>query len=136
MSLESIIKHIEAEALAKRDAVIAGARAERDRILKEARLEADRIHAEMVAKEKALLDEEKRRVLVKARLDARRIILASKQAAISSCFEKAKALVPEEAFKKTRVLLDRSEEVRAGADFYIERIKQDLTPSVAEILFG
>lgn len=136
MSLETIIKHIEAEALEKRGVIIAEARAERTRILEEARIEADRIHAEMVSKEKALLDEEKRRILVKARLEARRIVLASKQAAIESCFEKASALLPESANKLTRVLMDRSEEVSAGPDLYIERIKQDLTPSVAEILFG
>ena len=135
MSLESIIQHIEREALAKRDSIIGEAGRERERVLEDARREAGRLYDERMEKERVVIAGHKQRITVNARLDGRKNVLAAKQDIVGSCFEKAGSSLPKNAFMKERITGEGSVEAPEETAFYMEQARSDHETAVAEILF-
>lgn len=135
MSLESIIRHIEREALAKRDAILKEAARERDGILDDARKEARRLYDERMEKEKVSIAGHKQRIIVNARLEGRKNVLAAKQDIMGACFEKAGASLPKNVFVKERITRQGSAEAPEETAFYLAEARSGYETAVAEILF-
>lgn len=136
MSLESILEHILSQANCQKDKIIETAKEEADKIIQAAKLEADKLFQESLEKEKRLYLAGQQKRLVEAHLEAKRQILESKQELISHVFEKLKAGLDKNRFKKERIASDKVEEVNEDLDFYLNKIRPDYEAQIAKILFG
>jgi len=78
MSIESIINHILDEAGVQRDKIMRDAQQQAELILQEAIQEADKVYQEILAREKSLLEAEKQKLIVNARLESKKNLLKAK----------------------------------------------------------
>jgi vacuolar-type H+-ATPase subunit E/Vma4 len=136
MSLESILKHILDEAGLEREKIIQEAKSQHKLLLQEAGQEAEKFYQEMLAREKARYEAEKQKLIVNARLGAKRDLLAVKQELIDAVFEKVKSQLKREEFKKEQIAQDKVRQVAEDLDFYLKRIRPDYETDIAKILFG
>jgi len=135
MSLESILNHILSEADTQREKIIQEAKQQRDKIIQEAKLEAEKFYRESLNKEKALLETQKQRLIVNARLDAKKSLLETKQELIDDVFKKLKSALKGDKFKKQQVSLDKVKEVPEEIDFYLSKFRPDYETEIAKVLF-
>jgi len=135
MSIESIINHILDEAGVQRDKILREAKQQAELILQEARGEADKIHQEILAREKSLLEAEKQKLIVNARLESKKNLLKAKQELIDRVIEKLKSEIEKEKFKRYQVLQDKIKEVPEDMDFYLNNLRLEYETEIAKIIF-
>ena len=136
MSLESIINHIMAEAQSQAEAIIQKTELEKADILKQASAEAEALYQEGIKKETQRLDSQKQKVLVNARLESKKELLAAKRDLMGEAFAQLKEQIKEGKFKKRQISPDKQNEVSEDADFYLKQLRSDYESQVAKILFG
>ncbi len=100
MSLESIINHILDEANAQKAQIVTQAHRESERIIQEVREEAERLYQDIFDKEKNIYESQKQKLIVDARLEAKKALLKNKQELIDYVFENLKPYLKKEKFKK------------------------------------
>jgi V/A-type H+-transporting ATPase subunit E len=135
MSIESIINHILDEAGVQRDKIMRDAQQQAELILQEAIQEADKVYQEILAREKSLLEAEKQKLIVNARLESKKNLLKAKQELIDRVIEKLKSEIEKEKFKKYQVLQDKVKEVPEDMDFYLNNLRLEYEPEIAKIIF-
>lgn len=135
MSLESILDHIIDQADAQKDKIIQEASQQADAIVLSAQQEAEKLYREIIDKEKSLCQAQKQKLIVNARLESRKKILAMKQALISEAFKELKSEIKKDKFKKQQVLPDKVKDVPEDIDFYLQKIRRDNETEIAKILF-
>jgi vacuolar-type H+-ATPase subunit H len=135
MSLESILDHIINEANQKREKIIQAARIQAEEIIKGAEEEAKKLYQDVIAGEKAICENQKRKLIVSARLENKNNYLAAKQELIESVFEKLKSTLGGHRFKKQQVTRDKVEDVAEDTDFYLAKLRLDYETEIAKILF-
>jgi len=135
MSLESILEHILNESDIERERIIKEAQLEADKILRQAELEAGVFYKEIFEKEKALYEAQKQKLIVNARLEQKKSLLAAKQELIDAVFKKLKIALKEEKFKKQQILADKVKEIPEDIEFFLANLRRDHETEVARILF-
>lgn len=135
MPLDSILEHIINNADNEAGKIIEQARLSKGNILKEAKEEADKLYNQRLQKEKAAGERTKRGLLVNARLESKKSILAAKQELLSQVFEKLKPTFAGTKLSRELIGRDKTSEVAEDIDFYIDKIKTDYETEVARILF-
>lgn len=135
MSLDSILDHIIDQAEAQKDKIIQEAKQQADIIMLSAQQEAEKLYREIINKEKSLCEAQKQKLIVNARLESRKKILAMKQALISEAFKELKSEIKKDKFKKQQVLPDKVKDVPEDIDFYLQKIRRDNETEIAKILF-
>jgi len=135
MSLESILDHIIEQADAQKDKIIQEAKQQADIIMLSAQQEAEKLYREIINKEKSLYEAGKQKLIVNARLESRKKVLAMKQALISEAFKELKSEIKKDRFKKQQVLPDKVKDVPEDIDFYLQKIRRDNETEIAKILF-
>ena len=136
MSLESILGHILGEARAKEKEIIQQAQERKAAILRQAQDEAEKIYQEEISTAEALLESERQRLIVQARLGAKMNLLKAKQELIDAVFAKLKSeLGNKERFKKQQIFPDKAQEAPENLNFYLGRIRLDYESEIAKILW-
>jgi len=136
MSLEKIIASIMAEATAQADAVTREAARQADTALASAQAEALRLYDELLGREHAQIERYKQKVLVAARLEARKRVLQEKQALIGEVFNALKAGLDKERLKIKEIFMDREIQTHADASFYLAAMRNDYENQAAARLFA
>ena len=135
MSLDSILKHILDEANNQRQEIIRQARFEAEAIIQEARLRAKVVSEEVMHQAREDCQRCRQRLLVSARLEAKKGLLSVKQELITEVFGRLKSGLKGDRFKKQQVLQEKIKEVPEDLNFYLAQLRQDYEALVAEILF-
>lgn len=135
MSLDSILEHIISNADIEAGKIIEEARLSKENILKEAKEEADKLYNQRLQKEKAAGERIREGLLVNARLESKKSILAAKQGLLSEVFEKLKPAFAGAKLSRELIGRDKTSEVAEDIDFYIDKIRRDYEAEVAKILF-
>lgn len=136
MSLETILSHIQNTAKIEADKIARQAKEETGKILQEARLQADKLYQELLANESSLYEKEKQKLIVQARLEGRKNLLAAKQELISDTFKKLKSGISRTKLKKQQIVQDKIHEVSEDPDYYLDRVRPDYEADIAKILFS
>lgn len=141
MPLEKLLARIMREAQEEYDMVVARARADRDKIIVEAESEGKDLFRRRVAEARNQAEEEKRRRVTVAGLDARKETLEEKQALIAEVFDRASSRIhdlPEDRYMdllaamlleapvsgEAEVILSRSDRDRIGSRL-VERANRE-----------
>lgn len=135
MSLESILEHILNEAEDQKKKILQEALAQADAIIRQAKEEATRLYNSIVAKEKSLHEHHKQKLIVNARLELKKNLLAAKQEMIGEVFSKLKSALKTERFKKEQVSYEKVKETVEDIDFYLAMLRQEQETEIARILF-
>ncbi len=135
MSLESILEHINSDAKSRKENIIQSAKDEAAQILERARADAQKAYEEITGRQKSLAESQKQKLIVAARLQARKDLLGVKQEFINAVFEKLKSQTVKEQVHKTSVFLDREVNTPEDAEFYITKIRSEHESEIARILF-
>lgn len=135
MSLDSILGHILDEANAQADKIIREAEEKATGIIQEAKAEAQKLYQEILEKEKALYEKERQCLIVNARLEQRKNLLAAKQELIGAAFERLKQTAKLDKFKRQVVTVEAVKEVPEDVDFYLVQLRQDYETEISAILF-
>lgn len=136
MSLESIIDSILKDAEANAGKIIKEAKSSADRILQDTLTETKDIYNQNVTKGNLFCESNKEKVIVKARLEAKKNLLAAKQELINKVIEKLKADLKKSSLKKKEIFKDKTSEVPENIDFYLKNLRLDYESEIAKILFG
>ncbi len=89
MPLEKIIERISSDAQKKASEIESAAKAKAKGILNEGEREAEKLKARLLTEAEKEAEEERKRALALARLETRSLILAAKQEAVKTAFNKA-----------------------------------------------
>ncbi|MFA5090219.1 MAG: V-type ATP synthase subunit E family protein [Candidatus Omnitrophota bacterium] len=135
MSLESILAHILNEADARKEGILKEARLKAQEIIQQAGIEAEGYYRDSLKKENSLLERQRKRLVVNARLKQKKKILEAKQGIIGSIFDKAKPQLARNKIKKEIVSLDKVQEASEGVDFYLAGLRLQYENEIAGILF-
>ena len=135
MSLESILEHILNEAEGEKKKILQEALAQADAIILQAKEEAARLYNSIVAKEKSLHEHHKQKLIVNARLELKKNLLAAKQEIIGEVFSKLKSALKAERFKKEQISYEKVKETVEDIDFYLAMLRQEQETEIARILF-
>lgn len=135
MALESIIEHITGEANAQKENLIRDANLQAEVIIKDAQTEAAQIYKDTFEKGRASLEAEQQKLIVNARLEARKKLLFAKQGLIDKVFEGLKNEIDKEKLKKKQILHDKVKEVSEDFDFYLNQLRRACETELARILF-
>ena len=135
MSLDSILKHILDEAGVRRQEILRQARKESEALIQEARVEADSLYQGILNQAMQDCEKTKERLLVDARLGAKKDLLLAKQELIGEVFAMLKAALRTDRLKKQQVLEDKIKEAPEDIDFYLAKLRQDYETEIAEMLF-
>ncbi len=135
MSLESIFKHIIDEADAKKDILIQQASGQAEAIIQSARQEAEALYQKLIDREKVLSIAQQQKLVINARLQAKKNLLKAKQELIDGVFQKLKPQLDKEKIKKKIVSLDSEQEAFEDVDFYLAGIRLDYESEIAQHLF-
>lgn len=136
MSLDPILAHIINEADVQKDSLIHEASKQAQELIQAAKEEADKLYQEIIEREKSFALSEKQRLLVNARLEAKKNLLKVKQELIDAVCERLKSGLSKEKLKKKRIFLDNEEETPEDIDFYLDKIRLDYESEIARNLFG
>lgn len=136
MSLEFILEHILEEANNKKEEIMKEAEEKADKMIQQAEQEAEKLYEELQSKERAILEAQKQRLIVNARLSRKSNVLKAKQELIEEVFKKSKSHLKSDKFKKQQILTDKVKEAPLDIDFYLEKIRQDNETEIAGILFS
>jgi vacuolar-type H+-ATPase subunit E/Vma4 len=136
MPVESILKRLLDEAGGQRQVIIQEAQKEAEGIIREAQIQAGILYNNILASAQADYDSQRQRFIVKARLDAKRNLLETKQELIEEVLKRLRLDLKNDTFKKQQVSFDRVKEVPGELDFYLNRLRQDYEMQVARILFA
>lgn len=135
MSLESIISHIVDKTNKEIDEIIQKAKEEKEDIIRQAKEEAKKLYEAKMAEETRFCENLKEKIIVNARLEAKKELLNTKQKLIEEVLEKYKPHINKSALKKTLVKREGVEEVSEKADFYLDKIRLGYETEIAKILF-
>lgn len=135
MSLESIVEQILSEANSEREKIIQQAQIEAQGLIQEAKIEADKIYEDLFAKERQKQENQKQKQIVASKLMQRKTLLQTKQEIINSVFEKIKAVLKPDKFKKQMVLADKIQEAPLDTSVYLGKLRRDYETEIAKILF-
>lgn len=135
MSLEAILSHIMNDANSQRNDILKQANQQKEATLKEARQNAVRIYQEIFDNEKAILEAQRQKLIVSARLENKKQILFAKQELIDLAFERLKSEMKNDKFRKKQISHDGIKEVPEDIDFYLAQIRPEYEADLAEILF-
>jgi len=135
MSLESILKHIIDEADSKKDILIQQASEQAEVVIQSARQEAEALYQKLIDREKALGLAQQQKLVINARLEAKKNLLKVKQGLIDEVFQKLKPQLGKEKIKKKIVSLDNEQEAFEDVDFYLAGIRLDYESEIAQHLF-
>ncbi len=135
MSFDSILKHILDEAGSKRQEILRQAHLEAEILIQEARAQADTLYQDIIGQAKKDCQKNKERLLVEARLEAKKNLLLVKQGLIAEVFTRLRMGLKSDRFKKEQVSQDKVKEVPEDLDFYLAKLRQDYETEIAGILF-
>ena len=136
MSLESILSRIESETLARREEIIQEAKENAARIIKESVIQARSLYEQILKTEGLRYENQKQRLLVNARLEAKKNQLKVKQELISNVFNNLKHHCQKSKLIKYQISQDTVRETQLDVDTYLEQMKFDYESKIAEIIFG
>ncbi|MDD5255201.1 MAG: V-type ATP synthase subunit E family protein [Candidatus Omnitrophica bacterium] len=136
MSLDAIISHIAAEASAQKEALLAQARQEAERIIQEARLEAASLSRDILRQKQGEAEKARQKIIVAARLDARRKTLGVRQEIMEQVLQKLKSEIGSERFRKVLVTQAGEDEAAADVDFYLENMRLEHEGEISRVLFA
>ena len=135
MSLESILQHIIEEANFQKEKIIQEAKQEAHKIIQLAKLDAEELYRDILNQEKGLYERQKQKIMVNARLEDKKSLLASKQELIDAVFVKLKSTLKKDKFKKEQIFQNKTQELAEDLDFYLNKIRPDYETEIAQILF-
>lgn len=135
MSFESILSQIINEANAERKKIINQANQQKEEILRQAKQDAENLYQGILEKEKSVFEAEKQKIIVNARLEGKKQLLAAKQGLIDQVFERLKSEFKKDSFKKKQIFQDNTKEVPEDIDFYLKKIRPEYETAISEILF-
>jgi len=135
MSLDSILKHILDEAGSKRQEILRQAHLEAEALIQESRAQADAVYQDIIGRAEKDCRKNKERLLVEARLEAKKGLLLVKQELIAEVFARLKSGLKSDKLKKEQVSQDKVKEVPEDLDFYLAKLRQDYETEIAGILF-
>jgi vacuolar-type H+-ATPase subunit E/Vma4 len=135
MSLESILDHIINEANSQKSRIIQDSRYQADGIIQLARQDSSKLYQDIVDKARAAYSAQKQKLIVAARLEAKKRLLVIKQGLIDAVFEKLRAKINQDKLKKKQVLTDKTQDAPEDIDFYLNKIRVDYETDIARILF-
>jgi V/A-type H+-transporting ATPase subunit E len=135
MSLEKIIGSIRASAETQADAVVREATEQANGIIQAVHQQAGDVYDRLCAQEQQKLQRHREKVLVNARLDARRAILQAKQELIDDIFDLLKVELVKARLKKKEIFSDGQREAACDLDFYLAGLRNDYESQVALRLF-
>jgi len=135
MSFDSILKHILDEAGSKRQEILRQAHLEAEALIQEAKAQADAVYRDIIVRAQKDCQKNKERLLVNARLEAKKSLLLVKQELIAEVFTRLRMALKSDRFKKEQVSQDKVKEVPEDLDFYLAKLRQDYETEIAEVLF-
>jgi vacuolar-type H+-ATPase subunit E/Vma4 len=135
MSIEAILSQIMNDVDGQRNIILKQANQQKEEILRQARQDADKIYREIIDREKTEIEAEKQKLIVNARLEAKKQLLAAKQRLIDDAFARLKSELKKDAFKKKQISQDGVKEVPEDINFYLSKIRPEYEAKLAEILF-
>lgn len=135
MSLQAILEHILGDAHSGAERITREVEIEAAGIIQAAKKEADKLYREILEKERAAYERHKQQLVVKARLEAKKNLLQTKQELIDSAFQRLKSGLKGDRFKKQEVSFDKIKEVGEEIGFYLDNLRHDYEIEIAEILF-
>jgi len=135
MSLDSILKHILDEAGAKRDEIIREAQKETEALIQAAGAEAEALYKDIIIHTKQDCEKNRERLLVNARLEARKSLLCAKQTLVEEVFKRLKAGLKSDKFKRQQISEGKIKEAPEDLDFYLAKLRRDYETEIAGILF-
>jgi len=135
MSLDSIIEHILNQARLEAKSLIAEARKVADKDIQEARREAEALYQALLEKEKSLLEANKQKLIVNARLESKKNILLAKQKLIDNAFGQIKVELAKVRPSKQKISREKIEEVSEDLDFYLKQFRPEHEHRIAQVLF-
>lgn len=135
MSLENIVDHIIRNADIQKETIIEEARQKALNIIIESKKEANVIYEDLIRKEKSLMENQNRKLIVAARLKNRNFLLQVKQNLISESFSRLKSHLGRGSLKKKQIFSDKVKEIPEDIDFYLNKLRADFENEVAKILF-
>ena len=121
MALDDIIKKINSDANKKVDDILAEAKKAADCILKEAKSNADKRKEYLQSKSNLAADEEKKRVIILAKLDLRKNLLTEKRKLIDNVFDQVQSEIKNLDDSKYKSFIQKllSEYVSSGNETVI-----------------
>ncbi|MDD5668555.1 MAG: V-type ATP synthase subunit E [Candidatus Omnitrophica bacterium] len=135
MALESILNHIIGNANSEAENIVKKARQETDILIAEAREKTEIRVVEFVRERTEEYEKLKQKMIVNARLEARKKILQEKQDLISRVFEQLKPELTNLNLMQDRVMFDSVQPVPAPAGLYADNLRADFEQEIADILF-
>ncbi|MCM8780571.1 MAG: hypothetical protein NC908_01415 [Candidatus Omnitrophica bacterium] len=135
MSLESIIQHILKQASFESQQIIQQAKAQAERIIQEAEQKASQLYQQIIEREQRLALAEKDRLIVNARISAKKKILAAKRELMDAAFQRLRPYIQKDKLKKQVILSDRIQESQEDIDFYLRRLRIEYESELAKVLF-
>lgn len=135
MSLDSILERILGDAEVEKERIMREGKIEKDRIIQEAKKEAENLYQEILARQKAIYESQKQRLIVNERLQAKKNLLETKQELIDSVFSKLKTHIGKDKLKKQLVSADKVQVVSEDIDFYLNKLRPDFEAEIERILF-
>lgn len=135
MSLEAIIQHILIEADKEKQKIMQQAMLQAQEIIRQAREEADDLYRGIINTQAGFEEKQKQKLIVNARLEAKKNLLIAKQELINAVFDRLKSGLNKTQLKKQQISQDKTQEAYEGIDFYLNKMRQDYEIKIAEILF-
>jgi len=135
MALESILNHIAGNANSEAENIVKKARQEAEILISEAREKAEIRVVEFVRGRTEEYEKLKQKMIVNARLEARKDILQAKQDLISRVFEQLKPLLENLKLTQNRITFDTVQPVPAPSVLYEHNLRADFEQEIADILF-
>lgn len=135
MALEDILRHILNDADIEAEGIIRQAKEEALKIIQEGKSEAEKLYQGNIGKEKTLCEKQRQKLIVNARLEAKKDSLLNKQELITLVFKKLKANLNKAQLKKQQIGRDKVQEDYEDVDLYLNRIRPDYETKIAEMLF-
>lgn len=135
MALEGILENIINNAAKEADKIILEAKTEAEGIIRQARKEAEMLYQESLSKQGAFCEKEKQRIIINARLEARKNLLLAKQEFLDTVFDKLKQGLGKTQLKKQQISYEKVQDVYEDMDFYLAKIRPDYETEIAAILF-
>lgn len=135
MSLEAIVEHILIEADKEKQKIMQQAMLQAQEIIRQAREESDELYRGIINTQASFGEKQKQRLIVHARLEAKKNLLIAKQELINTVFDRLKSGLNKTQLKKQQIGQDKIQEAYEDMGFYLNKMRQDYETKIAEILF-
>lgn len=135
MSVKNIVNHILSGAQSGKESALQEAKVQAADIVERAGKEAEAVYQDIFNKGKQKAENNKNQLVVNARLEAKKKMLAAKQDIIGRIFGEIKKQGIAGKVKKEVIYIDKVSQAEQDVDFYLDKIRLEHEAALAEILF-